>query len=87
MAYPFPDLARQFEALQLLRDRDGGLWIGTRGGGLVHIHHGRTDVFARSDGLSSENVTSLFEDREGNIWVGTFDGLDRFRELPSLRFL
>jgi ligand-binding sensor domain-containing protein/signal transduction histidine kinase len=80
MAYPFPDLARQFEALQLLRDRDGGLWIGTRGRGLVHIHHGRTDVFAQSDGLSSENVTSLFEDREGNIWVGTFDGLDRFRE-------
>ena len=80
MAYPFPDLARQFEALQLLRDRDGGLWIGTRGGGLVHIRQGRTDVFARSDGLSSENVTSLFEDREGNIWVGTFDGLDRFRE-------
>ena len=86
MAYPFPDLARQFEALKLLRDRDGGLWIGTRGRGLVHIHQGRTDVFARSDGLSSENVTSLFEDREGNIWVGTFDGLDRFREFAVPTF-
>jgi signal transduction histidine kinase/ligand-binding sensor domain-containing protein len=85
MAYPFPDLA-QFEALKLLRDRDGGLWIGTRGSGLVHVHHGRTDVFAQSDGLSSENVLSLFEDREANLWVGTFDGLDRFRELavPTL---
>ena len=81
MAYPFPDLARQFEAPKLLRDRDGGLWIGTWGWGLVHVHHGRTDVFARSDGLSGENVLSLFEDREGNIWVATFDGLDRFREL------
>jgi signal transduction histidine kinase/ligand-binding sensor domain-containing protein len=81
MAYPFPSLARQFEATQLLRDRDGGLWFGTRGLGLVHVHHGRTDVFAQSDGLSSENVMSLFEDREGSIWVGTYDGLDRFREL------
>ena len=62
------------------------LWIGTRGKGLVHIHRGRTDVFARSDGLSSELVASLFEDREGNIWVATVDGLDRFRELavPTL---
>jgi signal transduction histidine kinase/ligand-binding sensor domain-containing protein len=86
MAYPFPDLARQFEGPRLLRDRDGGLWIGTRGRGLVHVHRGRTDVFAQSDGLSSENVFSLFEDREGNIWVGTFDGLDRFRELAVPTF-
>src|SRR5262245_27049501 len=86
MAYPLPELARQLEAPQLLRDRDGGLWFGTRGRGLVHVHHGRTDVFAQSDGLSSENVASLFEDREGNIWVGTYDGLDRFRELAVPTF-
>ena len=50
--------------------------------GLIHVHHGRTDVFTRSDGLSGDVVLSLFEDREGNVWVATTGGLDRFRELP-----
>src|SRR5258708_2017624 len=66
----------------LLRDRGGGLWIGTTDRGLVHVHQGKTDVFRWSDGLSGDYVTSLLEDREGNIWVATLDGLDRFREFP-----
>jgi ligand-binding sensor domain-containing protein/signal transduction histidine kinase len=65
---------------KLLRDHDGGLWVGTYDGGLLHLYRGRTDRFAHSDGLSSDNVLCLFEDREGSIWVGTRDGLDRFRE-------
>jgi signal transduction histidine kinase/ligand-binding sensor domain-containing protein len=77
-AYPLPDAARQFNAYRMLRDRDGGLWIGTADRGLMHVHHGRTDLFTRSDGLSGDFVVSLFEDREGNIWVATLDGLDRF---------
>ena len=73
---------RKIDANKLLRDRDGGLWIGTVERGLIHVHHGRTDVFSRSDGLSGDIVLSLFEDREGNVWVATTGGLDRFRELP-----
>ena len=71
---------------KLLRDRDGGLWVGTYDGGLLHVHHGKTDRFTHSDGLSSDNVLYLFEDREGGIWVGTRNGLDRFREfaVPAL---
>ena len=73
---------RDIDANRLLRDREGGLWIGTVERGLVHIHEGRTDVFSRANGLSGDVVLSLFEDREGNIWVATTGGLDRFRELP-----
>ena len=73
---------RDVNSNKLLRDRDGGLWIGTVERGLIHIHHGRTDVFTRSDGLSGDVVLSLFEDREGSVWVATTGGLDRFRELP-----
>ena len=76
----FPD--RNVDSNKLLRDRDGGLWIGTRQRGLVHVHNGRTDVFTKADGLSGDISCSLFEDREGNIWVATTGGLDRFRELP-----
>jgi signal transduction histidine kinase/ligand-binding sensor domain-containing protein len=63
----------------VLSDRDGSLWVGTRGG-LFHVHDGRTDVFTQSSGLSGDGVTHLFEDREGSIWVATNNGLDRFRE-------
>jgi signal transduction histidine kinase/ligand-binding sensor domain-containing protein len=87
-SYPIRDAAnrdrllpdRSVDSNKLLRDRDGGLWIGTHERGLVHIHNGRTDLFTKSDGLSGNISCSLFEDREGNIWVATTGGLDRFRE-------
>ena len=73
---------RDVDSNRLLRDRDGGLWIGTVERGLIHVHHGRTDLFTRSDGLSGDVILSVFEDREGNIWTASTGGLDRFRELP-----
>jgi signal transduction histidine kinase/ligand-binding sensor domain-containing protein len=77
---PLRDL--EVDANRLLRDRDGGLWIGSVERGLIHVHHGRTDVFTKSDGLSGDVILSLFEDREGNVWVASTGGVDRFRELP-----
>jgi signal transduction histidine kinase/ligand-binding sensor domain-containing protein len=66
----------------VLRDRNGGLWIGTTAHGLVHSHEGKTSIFTHKDGLSSDQVYALFEGREGSIWVATSEGLDQFRELP-----
>jgi signal transduction histidine kinase/ligand-binding sensor domain-containing protein len=78
--YPIP-AELEFRPHRLLRDRDGGLWIGAVvDRSLLHIHDGRMDQFTHADGLSDDSVTSLFEDREGNIWVATDNGLDRFRE-------
>ena len=73
---------RDVDSNKLLRDRDGGLWIGTHDRGLIHVHQGRTDVLTKSDGLSGDISASIFEDREGNVWVATVGGLDRFREFP-----
>ena len=84
--YPFPAARRGFRFLRMLRDRDGGLWVGPAGRGIVHIHQGRTDVFSESDGLSGDDIYDLFEDREGNIWVATINGLDRFHELPVVTY-
>src|SRR5208282_531539 len=75
-------LDRDVDSNRVVRDRDGGPWIGTVERGLIHVHHGRTDVFSRTDGLSGDVVLSLFEDREGIVWVATTGGLDRFRDLP-----
>jgi signal transduction histidine kinase/ligand-binding sensor domain-containing protein len=84
---PYPPLATyQLTILSLLEDRDGDLWVGTDGGGLLHVRQNRVDRFTRSDGLSGDSVNSIFEDREGSIWVGTDAGVDRFRDfaVPSI---
>jgi ligand-binding sensor domain-containing protein len=83
-AHPLPDAARQSAPLKLLRDRDGGLWIGTAYRGLIHVHQGRTDLFSQSVGLSGDDAWALFEDHEGNIWVTTNNGL-AFATSPSPR--
>src|SRR5882757_2389626 len=85
-AHPLPGPVPEFQAHRLLRDRDGGLWIGTSDKGVVHVHEGRTDVFARHEGLSGDDVSAFLEDREGNIWVSTRDGLDRFRDVAVPTF-
>jgi signal transduction histidine kinase/ligand-binding sensor domain-containing protein len=78
--YRLPGTIPPFRPQQMLRDRHGGLWIGTLDQGLLHVHQGRTDQFAQTNGLSGNSVTYLFEDREGDIWVATMDGVDRFRD-------
>jgi signal transduction histidine kinase/ligand-binding sensor domain-containing protein len=80
--YPLQGVPSRLTAATVLRDRDGGLWIGTAAHGLVHSYEGKTSTFAQRDGLSSDQVYALFEGREGSIWVGTSEGLDQFRELP-----
>jgi ligand-binding sensor domain-containing protein len=77
----------QFQPHRLLRDRNGGLWIGALvDSGLLHIHDGKADLFTTANGLSGASVSALLEDREGSIWVATVDGLDRFREyaIPTI---
>jgi signal transduction histidine kinase/ligand-binding sensor domain-containing protein len=88
--YPLP-AGLQFPPSRLLRDRDGGLWIGALvNQGLLHIHQGKTDLFTPADGvagdLSGDNVRFFFEDREGTVWVATANGLDRFREFAVPTF-
>src|SRR5262249_31192523 len=81
LAYRFPPATSPLSSAALLRDRDGGVWVGVPGRGVVHFHNGRTDVFNEADGLSGDSPFALFEDREGSIWVVTREGLDRFRDV------
>jgi PAS domain S-box-containing protein len=80
--YPLQGVPSPLTAAHLLRDRNGGLWIGTNAHGVVHSYEGKTSLFSHRDGLSSDRVIALFEDREGTIWVATPDGIDQFRESP-----
>ena len=70
--------------LCLLASRDGGVWFGTWGHGLIHLDPktGQTRQFlpelANPYSLSSDVVTKIIEDDQGTLWIATFDkGLNR----------
>ncbi len=73
----------------LFADRDGGLWIGTNGDGLIHIQDRAVHMFTTDDGLRSNVVMAVLTTRSGKLWVAAncggiawLDG-ERFHPLPD----
>jgi diguanylate cyclase (GGDEF)-like protein/PAS domain S-box-containing protein len=61
--------------------RDGSVWIGTRGNGLLRYRSGQFRTYTAADGLPSANVSAIYEDSHGTLWIGTLDhGVGRFRD-------
>ena len=73
----------------LFADRDGGLWIGTNGDGLIHIQDRAIQMYTTDDGLRSNVAMAALTTRSGKLWVATncggiawFDG-ERFHPLSD----
>jgi len=70
--------ARIFDACEIREiypDRDGNLWLGTQGRGLVVFSNGR---WLNPDSLSTafnDHVSAITEDDHGRIWIGTAKGI------------
>jgi ligand-binding sensor domain-containing protein len=64
------------EVNSVVEDKNGKVWLGTRGQTFVYDGN-EFSVFTR-DGKGFSNVRSVIEDRKGNIWLGGADGLWRF---------
>ncbi|MBO1318703.1 two-component regulator propeller domain-containing protein [Acanthopleuribacter pedis] len=67
-------------------DREGRLWVGTRGG--LHLLDRKTGRFDRMVHhpshvwtLSNNHITALLEDSQSRLWVGTVDGLHRLKQV------
>ncbi len=74
------------EVHAVLADHQGNIWLGTDTTGLVRLEGDQVSRFDFSDGLSDNQVLSLYEDREGTLWVGTASGLDHFRNTKLTTF-
>ena len=67
----------------LVKDREGGIWVGTYFGGLNYYpkqHNSFYNFFHKGEpaGLKGKAVRELVEDKFGNLWVGTEDeGLNK----------
>ena len=65
-----------------VHDGEDGLWVGTYGGGLVHIHQGRMRRYTTADGLSDDTVSCILTDRRGRFWMAGNAGLSVLLERP-----
>jgi ligand-binding sensor domain-containing protein/signal transduction histidine kinase len=66
--------------LSIHHDLEGGIWLGTFGGGLVKFDRQR-QTFAHlreKDGLPSDVVYGILDDDKGGLWLSTNLGLSRF---------
>jgi ligand-binding sensor domain-containing protein len=65
----------------VLEDRKGNLWFGTRDSGVYLLPSGQTTFqhFTTKQGLASNyGATHLYEDKAGTIWIGTARGISRY---------
>lgn len=67
----------------IYEDRDGDLWFGTDGAGVVRYDGSTMTVYsAEADGLCSDNVCAVFQDSSGAMWFGTSNGgVSRYDDL------
>jgi ligand-binding sensor domain-containing protein/signal transduction histidine kinase len=50
-------------------DKEGGVWIGFRDGGLARFKDGRFTMLTEAEGLPSGDVAGLQPDRAGRLWA------------------
>jgi signal transduction histidine kinase/ligand-binding sensor domain-containing protein/ActR/RegA family two-component response regulator len=68
-----------------LEDREGSLWIGLNGTGLVRwLGSPHWETWTEAEGLSSENVWGITRDRSGVLWGVSDTGVSRFNESREL---
>jgi ligand-binding sensor domain-containing protein len=62
----------------VLEDRKGNLWFGSKDSGVYLLPSGQTTFqhFTTKDGLASNMALHIYEDKAGNIWFGSsrYDG-------------
>ena len=56
-------------------DREGNIWIGLWGGGLIFCDPTSIRRYTEADGLPDREIRCLGEDFEGRMWIGTMGGM------------
>jgi signal transduction histidine kinase/ligand-binding sensor domain-containing protein len=71
---PVPDVHARY----IYADREGDLWLGTNGQGLIRLKDHIVRMFTTADGLPSDVITTVLNSSDGKLWVGSNCGLSLF---------
>ena len=64
--------------IDLLLDREGGIWLASEGQGLIRLRRSLFNVYGATEGLDAQNAYAVARDASDAIWVGsTLNGLSR----------
>jgi ligand-binding sensor domain-containing protein/signal transduction histidine kinase len=63
----------------LCAGKDGSLWIGTDGGGLIRLYNGVFSAFTTTNGLAGDKILVISESGDDSLWIGTTTGMSRYR--------
>jgi signal transduction histidine kinase/ligand-binding sensor domain-containing protein len=58
--------------------KDGELWVGTNGNGLIRLKHRVVRMYTSADGLPNDVAMAVLSSHDGKIWVGGNCGLSVF---------
>ncbi len=67
-------------------DPDGRLWIGTEGGGLRLLDHGKMTTFLIRDGMFDNEIYGIIRDDQDHLWMACSKGLFSVNRTDLLEF-
>ncbi|MGH9405693.1 MAG: sensor histidine kinase [Terriglobia bacterium] len=88
LPFALPPEVSSVQVRTVFRNREGVLWLGTGGEGVVAIRHGAATRYTTRQGLVNDFIRAFCEDRDHHLWIGTDGGVSvwngkRFRNLDA----
>jgi ligand-binding sensor domain-containing protein/signal transduction histidine kinase len=74
--FQFPTL-KDVRVRNVLRSRDGSVWVGTDGSGVYHFSPSGIKHFTTREGLVNNFVRCFLEAKDGSLWIGTDSGISK----------
>jgi signal transduction histidine kinase/ligand-binding sensor domain-containing protein len=70
--------AHDIRARSFYAGKDGELWVGTNGNGLIRLKHRVIRMYTSGDGLPNDTPMAVLSSYDGKVWVGGNCGLSVF---------